>query len=50
MLHLSVGETVVSGQVYPLAYMNITTDREEEGFVQLYGYSINETQIRVTVS
>lgn len=39
--------TVTSGQVYPLAYMNITSDRAEEGFVQLYGFSINDTKIRV---
>jgi hypothetical protein len=41
---------MVSGenpQTYPFAFMNITSDREETGFIQIYGFSINQTELLV---
>lgn len=36
-----------NAQTYPLTFINITTDREYVGFVQIYGYSINSTSLFV---
>lgn len=47
MFRVTSADSIMSGEVYPFAFMNITTDREEEGFVQLFCYSINQTSIRV---
>lgn len=47
---MTTAGTVLTGDTYPLGYMNITSAMQLSGFIQLYAYSINNTQIRVTAS
>jgi len=46
------GPTTVHGdpQTYAMVFQNITTDREAEGFIQIYGVSINQSGMVVQVS
>lgn len=48
-LLVGAATTVPSGETYPMCFMNITGggDFIDYGFVQIYGFSVNATRIRV---
>ena len=48
VVYISVDSSTV-GQTYPIAFMNITPDVQEQGYIQIYAVAQSDMTIRLSV-